>query len=373
MAHKINGSLQVLGQILNLKPELFATDPTGGALGTAPRIWANSTDGMLKFFNGTTTVALGDTDGVTSGELATALAPYAETADVTSAIATAVTGLASEQDVTDAVANLVSTTSMTNAIENALAGLDFQSDVVGLETDFVDQAGRYVYVDGSTFATGVAAAAGDIVSVDAGGVIVSVDYDVSVQGAGALVWNTTGVQWLRWNGSNWAEFGGLTGVSAGNGITKTGEEISIKLDGVSLTVGVNGLKVGDLSATYATVTALTAAIADFVTESEMTTAIGTAVSGLATVASVTAVDDKVDALVARIEASEFQFTPQAAGTVLTVEHNFGNKYPQVQVVDTDDTVIGVDEIKFVDVNTLTVTLAVAGQPKVIVQGLKSVA
>lgn len=369
MAHKINGALNVVGQILNLKPEVLSADPQIGDLGSAPRIWVNGTEGILKFFNGTTIAALGDTED----ELTAALVPYAKTADVTSAIGTAVAGLASDQDVADAVQNLVSTTAMTNAIENALAGLDFQSDVVGLESEFVDQAGRYIYVDGTTFATGVAAAAGDIVEVDAGGVIVSVAYDVSAAGAGALVWNTTAVVWLRWDGATWAEFGGLSGVSAGNGITKTSNEISIKLDGNTLTVGPNGLKVGDLSATYATVTALTTAIANFQTAAQVTEAINTATADLASNASVTAVDDKVDALVARIEASYFEFDPVSAGTTITVTHNFGNKYPQVQVVDTDDTVIGVDEIKFVDENTLTVKLAVAGQPKVVVQGLKAIA
>lgn len=402
MAHKINGSLNVLGQILNLKPEVLAVDPVGGALGTAPRLWVNSTSGLLKFFNGTTTIGLGDTSGLVSTEqLATALVPYAQTADVTSAISDAVAGLASEQDVTDAVANLVSTATMTNAIENAIAGLDFQTDVVGLESEFAGVAGRYIYEDGTEFATGVSASAGDIVVVDASGVIVSVAYDVSTAGAGALVWSTTAVKWLRWNGSDWSIFGGLSGVTADNGIQKSGDTLSIKLDGATLVVGPNGLKVGDLSATYTTTAALATAIANFVTDTEMSDAIAAAVLGLATsqsvteavaglavatevteeiaaavlglgtAAAITAVDDKVAALTARIEASEFQFTPQEAGTTITVTHNFGNKYPIVQVVDTDDTVIGVDEIKFVDVNSLTVKLAVAGTPKVIVQGLKA--
>lgn len=383
MAHKINGALNVVGQILNLKPETLASDPSLGTLGTAPRIWVNSTSGLLKFFDGAAIQTMGDKTGlVTDEELTTVLAdyvlttdlvPYAKSADVTSEIGTAVAGLATSQEVTDAVANLVSNTAMSNAIDNAIAGLDFQVDVIGLETDFVDQAGRYIYVDGSEFATGVAASAGDIVTVDAAGVIVSVDYDVSVAGPGTLVWNTAAVAWFRYDGSSWAKFGGLEGVTAGNGVQKSGDTISIKLDGVSLTVGANGLKVGDLSATYATVTALADAIANFATDTEVADAIAAAIAPLATTSSVTAVADSVSALTARIEASEFQFTPVAAGTTITVEHNFGNKYPQVQVVDTDDTVIGVDEIKFVDENTLTVKLAVAGQPKVIVQGLKSVA
>lgn len=563
MSHKINGSLLVLGQLLNLKPESLASDPTGGALGTAPRIWANSTDGLLKFFNGTTTIGLGDTTGLVSdSELTAALVPYAQTADVTSAIGTAVAGLATDAELTAAVADLVSTTAMNNAIDSALAGLDFQADVIGLETDFAGVAGRYILIDGLSGITANVGETNDIVEVGADGISTVLSYDVSVQGAGALVWNTATSSWLRWDGTTWAEFGGLTGVTAGNGISKTGETISIKLDGVTLSVGVNGLKVGDLSATYVTPAALATATEDFQTDTEVATAITTAtanfqtaaqvgtiadtkiataltpyktsvdttteigaavtagVAGLATstsvtnaiqnalagldfqadvlgteddftnvagryivtdgskfaanngfaeaatgdivtvavdgvhneisydvsvagpgalvwnrttsswlrwngstwaefggltgvsaglgitktgdeisvkldgatltvsanglkvgdlsaiyapVASVTAVADSVDALTARIEASYFEFDPVSAGTTITVVHNFGNKYPQVQVVDTDDTLIGVDEIKFVDVNTLTVKLAVAGQPKVIVQGLKAIA
>lgn len=555
MSHKINGSLLVLGQLLNLKPEALSADPLVGSLGNEPRIWANTTDGILKFFNGTEITDLGGVDTVTTSELTTALVSYAKTADVTSAIATAVADLASEQEVTDAVANLVSTTTMNNAIDNALAGLDFQADVIGLETDFAGVAGRYIMVDGLSGITAVASNTNDIVTVGADGVETSLAYDVSVQGPGALVWNTKTSAWLRWDGATWAEFGGLVGVTAGNGISKTGDTVSIKLDGVTLSVGVNGLKVGDLSSTYVTPAALdtavagfqdagevgaaiTAATANFQTAAQVgtiadtkiataltpyknatdtTAEIATAVSGLATTGSVTnaiqnalagldfqadvlgfdtdfagvagryifqtgagwsntaagaagdivdvsaggmmtALDydvsvkgpgalvwnrktstwlrwdgatwaefggltgvtaglgldktgeeisvkldgtslvvganglkvgdlsaiyapassvadvaDSVSALTARIEASYFEFDPVSAGTTITVTHNFGNKYPQVQVVDTDDTLIGVEEIKFVDANTLTITLAVAGQPKVIVQGLKAIA
>lgn len=259
MAANINGSVRIAGQVLNLKPENLAVDPTGGAL-VESRLWYNTVTKTLKLYNGTDVVEAGG--GVTEQDVIDALVPYAKTADVTTAI-------------TSAVTDLVSGTELQNAIDNALSGLDFQADVLGLESDFVATAGRYIYVNGTNFATGVAASAGDIVTVSAAGEILTVAYDVSAAGPGALSWNVAGVQWLRWNGTDWAEFGGLTGFTAGDGIEKTGDVVSVKLDGASLVKGAAGLKVGDLSATY-------------VTPAAQTTAIGTAVSGLQSAAQVTA-------------------------------------------------------------------------------------
>jgi hypothetical protein len=274
---EVNGNLLVKGQHLNLKPETFVTDPLVGTLGAEARVWFNSTTKALKLFDGTAIVALGEGGGVSEQEvtdaIAAALIPYAESADVTTEIATAVSGL-------------VNTTALNNAIDNALAGLDFQADVAGLETDYVDTPGRYIYVDGSSFTSGVAASAGDIVTVDNTGAVLTVAYDVSAEGAGALAWNTTGVEWLRWNGTDWAEFGGLTGFTAGDGIEKTGDVVSVKLDGATLTKGVNGLKVGDLSATYVTPAALATATADFQTEAEVAAAITAGTSTFQTAAQV---------------------------------------------------------------------------------------
>lgn len=259
MPANINGSLRVAGQLLNLKPENLAVDPSGGGL-VESRLWYNTVTKTLKLYNGTAVVDAGG--GVTEQDVIDALVPYAKTTDVNTAISNAVT-------------DLVSGTEMQNAIDNALAGLDFQADVLGLEADYVATAGRYIFTDGSKFTSGVAAAAGDIVTVDAAGEILSVAYDVSAAGPGALAWNRAGTEWLRWDGATWAEFGGLTGFTAGDGIEKTGDVVSVKLDGASLEVSAAGLKVGDLSATY-------------VTPAAQTTAIGTAVSGLQSAAQVTA-------------------------------------------------------------------------------------
>lgn len=252
----VNGNLRVQGQVLNLKLERLAAAPVTDLV--EGRVWWDTALKALRLFDGVDEQGVG---GISAEDLTTALAPYAQTANVTTAIS-------------NAVADLVSDTDLQNAIDNALAGLDFQADVLGLETDFVATAGRYIYVDGTTFATGVAAAAGDIVTVDAAGEILSVAYDVSAAGPGALAWNVDGVQWLRWDGSTWAEFGGLTGFTAGNGIEKTGDVVSVKAGDASIVVDSSGVKVGDLSATY-------------VTPAAQTTAISTAVSGLQSAAQVT--------------------------------------------------------------------------------------
>lgn len=117
-------------------------------------------------------------------------------------------------------------------LDNAFAGIakDYQADVLGTEANFVDQAGRYIFVDGATFVEGATgAAAGDIVVVDAAGVVLSVAYDVSVEGPGALVWNRTPSVWYQWNGTTWGEFGGLSGVNAGVGLDKVGNTINVNL------------------------------------------------------------------------------------------------------------------------------------------------
>lgn len=367
---KINGDLLVQGFHLNLKPEQLVLDPSSEELGASPRIWGNSTDGKLKYHNGTAVIDL-TALGLTEEELTAALAAYVKTTDLPApvdisglatktALTDAVADLATKTALTDAVAllatktelttatqNLVSQTVMQGAIDNALAGLDFQSDVLGLETDFVNVAGRYIYVDGSLFTTGVPAAVNDIVEVSDTGEVLSVAYGVATAGPGALVYNRAVKSFFRWGDTAWSDFGGLTAITNGNGLGKSGDVFSVKAADSSIVVDATGVKVGDLSATYVTPAAQAIALADLATKTELA------------------------AVVARIEASEFQFTPQEAGTTIEVVHNFGNKYPIVQVVDTDDTVIGVDEVKFVDVNTLTVKLSVAGTPKVIVQGLKA--
>lgn len=315
------------GTIRNMKPENLATDPTVGELaGYESRLWYNSTEKALKYFDGTSvqTVAKGgnlsdylrkdgtvameadlilsgtDQSGsannaaVSKGHVETRLGTKQDT--VTGAATTIVsadldtskalvsdgsgkvavsavtttelgylsgvtdnvqTQIGSKQDnlgytpVNQAGDSMFGQLAMNNNkviglaapenandaarlidIQNALSGLDFQADVVGYEGDYVDQAGRYIYVDGTSFTdpNTLVPNAGDIVVVDAAGVIQSISYDISVSGEnGALTWSTTGGTWLALQGGAWGDFGGLAGVTAGIGLSKSGNVINVNL------------------------------------------------------------------------------------------------------------------------------------------------
>jgi hypothetical protein len=340
MAANINGSLRVAGQVLNLKPENLAADPTGGGL-VESRIWYNTVTKAIKFYNGTAVASVGD---VTTAALTAALAPYAQTTDVNTAISNAVT-------------DLVSGTEMQAAIDNALAGLDFQADVLGVEADYTNVAGRYIYTDGSKFTSGAAAAAGDIVVVNGAGVIQSVAYDVSAAGPGALTWNRQAVQWFRYDGTSWDLFGGLTGFTAGNGLQDASGTVSVKAANASIVVDGTGVKVGDLSATYVTPAALTTALADYVTDTDLT-----AVTGV------------INDLQAQVGASFFSFDSGAtSATTHTITHNLNYRWPIVQLIDpaTNQLITGVESIEFTSVNELVVTLGTAATLRASISWLKT--
>ena len=123
----------------------------------------------------------------------------------------------------------------------AIAGLDFQPDVIAAVDPNVSYPGdgtlaaaatgqRYV-LTGATlneaWGTITGLGAGDIVQYS--GTAWAIAYDVSTKGAGVLAWNTTTVTFIRWDGTTWSEFGGLAGVTAGIGLTKTGNTINLNV------------------------------------------------------------------------------------------------------------------------------------------------
>lgn len=313
MAANLNGDLRVQGQILDLKPEKRVADPALNTL-AEPRLWFNDTDKELKLFNGAEVIAL--TEGLTEAEVntavETALTPYAKTADVTAEIGTATADLVSDTELTaalvpyaqktevtseigTAVQNLVSETALQNALENALTGLDYQKDVIAARTtEFNGIEGRYIYdgVNGATAVDGDTIGVNDIVYVDSSNSILRVEYDVSVAGEGALVWNRNGetgdgsAHWLRWDGQTWDRFGGLTEIQINDSLSKNANILGLKVDGDSLIVSANGVKVGDLSSVYVTPAALTAAIANFVTAAQVGTQISTALEDYSTTTEV---------------------------------------------------------------------------------------
>lgn len=356
-------------------------------------------------------------------------------------------------------------------LDNAVANIakDYQADILGTEADFVDTAGRYIYVDGVKFATGVAASAGDIVVVDAAGAVTVLAYDVSVEGPGALTWNRQSQTWNQFNGTVWSEFGGLSGVNAGVGLVKVGNTISVKLGagiadlptgevGVDLklngglqlvdpttglvstaadaqvaakvagslevtaagvdvkdagitevelaaSVAGNGLQGGagtalsikaanssvivDASGIKVDVAALDAKYVDVagdtmtgllilsgdavaatgaVTKQQMEAADEVISDALAD--AVSAIDTKFTSVVDSLNKTYFvhTYTTTGATAAISVVHNLGVKYCNVSVVDSDDEVFIPQSIKFIDANTLEVTLNTDISGKVVVMG-----
>jgi hypothetical protein len=121
--------------------------------------------------------------------------------------------------------------------EAALAGLDFQPDVLGRQLDATftvtgHTAGdRYIIAN----STALHASFGTIPSVANGDIVVSngtsftVTYDVSVKGEGAICWNRGSDTFNFYNGTEWADFGGLAGVTAGVGLAKNGNDIYVNM------------------------------------------------------------------------------------------------------------------------------------------------
>jgi hypothetical protein len=126
---------------------------------------------------------------------------------------------------------------VTKAYADSLAsGLDFQKDILDIQVDnalvpSLTLGARYIVTDvlnlNAGFGTITGVANNDIVEYDGADFIVA--YDVSVQGEGALVWNRAADYFMYYDGSSWSEFGGLTGVTAGVGLVKSGNTISVNL------------------------------------------------------------------------------------------------------------------------------------------------
>jgi hypothetical protein len=148
-------------------------------------------------------------------------------------------------------ANLATATLPGQAVEytqfvNALTGLDFQRDIDAYVADGAVQfpgtglpaastGQRYIIADVSALdvAWGTITGVGNNDIVQYNGTSWFVAYDVSVQGEGALVWNKATNYYMRWDGSSWDEFGGLAGVTAGNGLEKVGNVLNLNFNEMS--------------------------------------------------------------------------------------------------------------------------------------------
>lgn len=151
-------------------------------------------------------------------------------------------------------------------LENMKAGLDFQADVLAVQTDdtLEDDAGdtrivevRFIVTDKDnlheSFGTIEGLQNNDIIGrvEDEQGYHYEVVYAVAEHGPGVLAWARDLEKYMKWDGEDWTEHGGLSGVTASNGLDKDGNTIFIKYGaGAKLTgsgkVGVHTVDAGPL-------------------------------------------------------------------------------------------------------------------------------
>jgi hypothetical protein len=122
-------------------------------------------------------------------------------------------------------------------LQSWTAGLDFQADVLNVQVDSTLDPGtpnngdRYIISDASNthanFGTITGLENNDIVEYNSTAGEFQVVYDVSQAGEGALVWSRADSFFVFYDGSIWQQHGGLTGVSAGDGLEKIGNEIKV--------------------------------------------------------------------------------------------------------------------------------------------------
>lgn len=356
-------------------------------------------------------------------------------------------------------------------VEAAMAGLNWQEDVAGMQVDATldptatpVEGVRYILTDvtklHANFGTIAGVGNNDIVAFKGGKFVVVFDVSAVPNVEGALAWDNGAKKYQRFATGVWAAFGGLGEIGAGVGLTKDGNTLNVnlgagivelptdgigidlgsnaglklvdgngdestdsaaklvvKLDGNSLVVGANGVKVGPEGVTAAELAA--AALgnglaggagvalnvkakadggivvdADGVSvdnaklgETFLAKAGDTAADLKVTAAPVAATDvarlqevndakqvaaDATAALEARFEGSQYVYDGLASVQAThTIVHNLNDSFPLVEVMDATGETVMPDSIVRTDANTVTVTVVPAAGIRVVVQGVKS--
>lgn len=170
----------------------------------------------------------------------------------------------------------------------------------------------------------------------------------------------------------------LLGAVAGNGLAGgAGSVVSVKAADSSVLVSADGVKVNmaPLDAKYVDVAGDTMT-GSLILKGDATQALEAATKqqveagDAAVAATVTAANANITKVVGALNKIHFvyQYTNTGATAAITVTHNLGIKYCNVSVVDSDDEVFIPQSIKFVDANTLQVTLNSDISGRVIVTG-----
>lgn len=346
-------------------------------------------------------------------------------------------------------------------VDALVAGLDFQADVHGLQTDATLDPGatptvddRYVITDSTSlhanFGTITGLENNDVVQFDGTDFVVA--YDVSEKGEGAILWNRAEDSFYLYAGGIWSSFGGLAGITAGAGLGKSGNEIwvnfgagikdspndevgidpyangglfttedgttestttaaqlAVKLNGNSLNVGVDGLKVADSgiteshlntsvvgnglsggagtalainpSDTSLTVDGTGVSVNTTWADARYATLSGATMTGTLVLsgdpvdvndaANKNYVDAEIGSVSTKIDDGNYIYTAGAAATTHTITHGIGQQYVNVTVVDSNDQVVIPDSITFDSTTQLTVSFLSSVTCKVVCQGVKT--
>jgi photosystem II stability/assembly factor-like uncharacterized protein len=143
-------------------------------------------------------------------------------------------------------------------VDSELQGLDFQQDILGIQTDALFEpvlvAGvRYLVtqVNALHASFGIIATVENNDLVEYDGVQWFVSYDVSQQQEGAICWNRESQYFMVYNGSQWIQFGGLNQVVVGAGLTATDNDLAMSVDNASITVVEDQVKLNPQGITKA--------------------------------------------------------------------------------------------------------------------------
>lgn len=162
---------------------------------------------------------------------------------------------------------------------------------------------------------------------------------------------------------------------AGNGLEGgAGTALAVKAADATVVVTSTGVKIGDLSASYLSLTDDAASIAGQIAVPAPTA--DASIANRKTVTdAVSVVSESVTALSTRVDGNQFVFdgTQGAAQAVYAIQHNMGNRFVSVDIYDETYGQLLPDSVVLTDANTVTVTLAMAQKIRAVITGKKVVA
>lgn len=128
-------------------------------------------------------------------------------------------------------------------LQSYMSSLSFQEDVLATQKDDTLDPGtpndgdRYIITDTSNIHDNFTLASdvedNDIVQYNSDESEFEVVYDVSEHGSGAMAWDEEASHFKYWDGSSWSEHGGLSGVTAGDGLEKTSNTLNVVVSDIA--------------------------------------------------------------------------------------------------------------------------------------------